>query len=402
MTSSLLRTRSAWRGRTGRRSPLVAVAVLLLASCSQLPPPRPPEVAGAATPRAAEVESVLFLVGDPGEAIPGRSPLLRRVRTEIREWAGELNGGEVRVAWLGDLVYPVGIRPVGDPDHGRDTLALHAQLRTTRGTNGTADPAEGLFIPGNHDWGNTVGPEGRERLAIMEEKVAGWREAGHRVRFLPSGGRIGPSVVPLTDRVRAIILDTQAWLGADEAERSAAIEGLVPLFADPSQLSIVLTHHPLRTGGNHGERGLGDPLALLSRAGAIPQDLASPVYSRMKEEIEGAIEAAGRRPLLMASGHDHNLQLFRPEEGAAEAEWLLVAGSGSKLTDVVDAPGMLFGGPWPGFGRLFLLKDGGVVLQTAAAEPKAKVCWEVDDEALHRCMTEGATSFRTIWSERIH
>ena len=199
--------------------------------------------------------------------------------------------------------------------------------------------------------------------------------------------------------LQLVVLDTQGWLGgsdSDRAEAGAALRGALSHDAH----SILLAHHPLRTGGNHGIRTLNDPLALPSRAGAIPQDLPSRVYSRMKREIESAI-ADSRRPLLAAAGHDHNLQLFHTPDAPGEPVWTLISGSASKLTPVTRADEMVFGGPWPGFGRLFLLRDGSIVLQVGATDPEWKDCLQDATDEISECVRRGSLAFRTIWSETI-
>ena len=385
--------------RTSRRRSAVAL-LIAAAACTPLPAPTPPAEAGRATPHPSRVERLIFLVGDPGEAIPGRSPVLAELGDEIESWATELDPGAITVAYLGDLVYPEGIRPTSDPGHAADTLRLHAQLRPLLGPAATGRGAEAWFVPGNHDWGNRADADGATRLAATERRVEDWAEAGHAVRMLPERGRIGPVVVPLTEGWQAVVIDTQAWLGADATARADAVSALRSAFGAVGVRSILLAHHPLRTGGNHGVRALTDPLALPSRAGAIVQDLPSVAYSRMKAEIEAAI-AGSRAPVLAAAGHDHNLQLFRAPAGTAEPEWTLVSGSGSKLTPVSDAPDMVFGGPWPGLARLFLLRDGSAVLQVAATSADAQHCPQLDADAVRTCLREGTSGFRTIWSDRI-
>ncbi len=379
----------------------LSMAVLTLVSgCSRRLPPSPPAVSGAATPSPETVESVLFLVGDPGEAIPGRSPLMAQLAAEVEAWAGLLPESSIRVAYLGDLVYPVGVRPVGTPEHRQDTLALRAQLDVIGGEAASRQRVELLFIPGNHDWGNDIGAKGAERLGHTEAVIERWAGLGYPVRMTPSNAVIGPVVLPLGSDVQAVILDTQAWLAGTDAERAAAGIDLRQALSAPGQTSIILGHHPLRTGGNHGERALDDPFALLSRAGAIPQDLTSTPYRRMKTEIENAFAEAGR-PLLFAAGHDHNLQLFGAGDPVREPRWTLISGSASKLTDVADAPGMVFGGPWPGFGRLFVLRDGRIILQVEAAGSGAQLCDQAAVSDITRCLSEQSGGFRTIFSERL-
>jgi hypothetical protein len=123
---------------------LCALAVIGCAPAVELGPVPPPP---SETPL-----SVLYLVGDAGDAAPG-DPVLGRLAADMR--ADDEAELDVAVAFLGDNVYPAGVRP--GPEGVADTIALSAQLSVVEGTSAGA-----LFVPGNHDW-DDAGPGGLSR-----------------------------------------------------------------------------------------------------------------------------------------------------------------------------------------------------------------------------------------------
>jgi len=102
-----------------KRWPLLAGAALV-AGCQRPMPDLPEQM--IPEPRAAEVESVVYLVGDAGDAIEGRSPLLLRLRADVEDWSGRLRGDTaVVVLFLGDNVYPDGMDRPDEPAYQRDS-----------------------------------------------------------------------------------------------------------------------------------------------------------------------------------------------------------------------------------------------------------------------------------------
>src|SRR5687767_13227851 len=110
----------------------VLVVVAYVAACRvPLPAPAPSRLD---EPNADEVERVVFLIGDAGQALPDKSPVIARLSRDVEAWAGGLGeDSAVTVIFLGDNVYPVGIRPVSDPEHAADTLRLRTQLDVVAG-----------------------------------------------------------------------------------------------------------------------------------------------------------------------------------------------------------------------------------------------------------------------------
>jgi hypothetical protein len=226
--------------------------------------------------------------------------------------------------------------------------------------------ARGIFLPGNHDWGDE-GPFGLYSIRLQERLIS-TRSRGRHVRMLPGDGCPGP--VTIDDaRLRLVVLDTQWWLhsyivrdsaSACRNDMGAVTEALrqqvVPDRDD--RVVVVAGHHPLMTGGVHGGYcGLGGPLR---RLGARSQDILSTANRRMRDSLDAAMSP--HRPLVYVAGHEHNLQVMR----GPSAHYLLVSGAGSysKTSCAVRLRESYFVTQHrSGFMRLDVMKGKGVLLR---------------------------------------
>lgn len=381
---------------TRRLTPALAVA--LLGACAPHPY-RSPDMQGVPEPAPADVASVLFLAGDGGEALVDGYPVLHRLRWDVERWSAALaEQSAVAVLFLGDNVYPSGVRDPGTEDFARDTSYLAAQAWTVEGAEARRYGTRAVFLAGNHDWGNRTGPVGLARLRNQEDVIQAWAEAGRAVSLQPKAGspgpvvmEVGPAVVPL--------LDTNWWLQSTDREAKArAIEELQEvLLAARGRPVIVAAHHPLFSAGDHGGRHGLDPMSLLGRAGALVQDLNSTPYREMRDEMSGVF-AQSDRPLAWAAGHDHSLQVLRTA-GPGRPGWTLVSGAASKLTAVADIEELEWGGTEPGYMRLLFLNDGSVLLFVEAAPATAQRCVGVQEA--RPCIERGVRAYRTVYSARL-
>lgn len=392
---------------TGPGVVLAATVLLALvaASCSTPPaPPAPPATLEATLPAPDSVEALLVLLGDGGEALPGRSPVLARAAEEVEAWAPHLDSGTVRVVLLGDLVYPEGVRPPDEPEYARDTLRLHAQLAAVLGPEARARGAHLDLVPGNHDWGQKGGAEGRARLANLVAVVQGWRARGIPADVRPGAGGFGPAVVDVGASHRLLFLDTQAWLVGADTLRPADEAALAEVMRSAGGRTVsVFAHHPLLSGGEHSTDPPGGSLGglrrWLSRSGALVQDASSGPYGALIDSMR-AVFRRGTPPLVWASGHDHSLQLLAGTE-PGDPRWTVVTGSASKLDEVAGAPGMVVGGSWPGFTELFLMRDGSVQIRVMAGQADAQACPASEGPLLDQCMRAGEDGIRPVLSRRL-
>ena len=148
---------------------------------------------GTPVPAPADVDAVVFLVGDGGATEGGRSPLLERLGADVDYWSRVLaRDSAVSIAFLGDIVYPYGVHDRGHPSYPQDSARLWNQIELVSGEAALRYRTLGLFLAGNHDWGNAVGPEALNRITNLERELAVARETGPRVSLLPAAGQPGP------------------------------------------------------------------------------------------------------------------------------------------------------------------------------------------------------------------
>ena len=360
-----------------------------------------------ADPRPDSVEAVVFLVGDAGGADGVGNPVLEKLTWEVEHWSQSLaRESAVTVIFLGDNVYPSGYHDVSDDDHPRDSVRLGNQLAVVSGPQAKTYGTRGIFIPGNHGWANTSGAVAMSRLDNLQARIDRERVRGPEVHVMPSAGLTGPEYVDLGERIRIILLDTQWWLaeGTREPRLVEANERLADLLAaSVSRDVIVAAHHPLVTGGEHGGAlGFWPTVGvrwLLNRTGAVSQDLSSQTYRDMISGFREAFSRGGK-PLVYASGHDHNLQVIAGTQPGDPA-FTVVSGAGSKLTTRIrDVPGMDLGVAAPGYMRLVFGRDGGVDLFVIAGPPAFTACPEAATPA-HECLTTWPKAFRPIYSKRL-
>lgn len=395
-------TRARRLRRSGRPAALALLTgALLVATCR--PAPFTPEPASpVAAMDSSEVEAVLLLVGDAGDAVVERSPLVHRLRADVERWSARLPADtSVAVLFLGDNVYPWGLRDRTHPAWPADSARLHAQVWTVSGPEARRDGTPGLFLPGNHDWGPRTGPAGRARLrnqARFLERVRG--EGGAAVAMVPSPGASGPVVLELADAARLVLLDTEWWIRRGPGDgRDRVLTGLEELLDTPSDRpTVVAAHHPLFSGGPHAERGILGPLGLLARAGAVVQDRSAAPYAALVEGLTGVFARVGP-PLVYAAGHDHVLQVLEAT-APDQPRWSLVSGAASKISHVTDVPGLLWAAEAPGYMRLLFRRDGSVEVHVEQVDPEYLRC-EGDGAVRTRCLQAGLAAFRTEYTRRL-
>ncbi len=390
-----------------RRSGLAAWTALFLSlGCSPAGEGLVGEGPALVEPSPAEVEAVVLFVGDPGQARERSHPILRRVRSEVERWAAAIDDDSVvAVVILGDIIYPDGLHPAGHALRERDSLRLVDQIGLVAGPAARRRGAHALFVAGNHDWGRKKDREGAVRLKELERFLDAWRtKEGVAVSLEPEAGTGGPAVVDLGRRLRLLLLDTAWWLlGADEARKDSVIDRVAGAIRAAGDREVVIAaHHPFQSAGPHAALdAFGGTLGLrflLSRSGAMLQDLSSAPYRELRDALVGVF-AELRPPVLFAGGHEHSLQVIR---GLAPGhpETTLVSGSASKLSDVGRVAGLRFARSAPGYARLVVRKDGGLALFVEAAPERFLRC-PGEPRERWRCMEAGTAAYRTVWSGRL-
>jgi hypothetical protein len=356
---------------------------------------RPATLAPAPAAPMDSIELALFLIGDAGSKRYDGEPVLQ----ELTRQADSFRSVRQYVVFLGDNVYPRGVPPAGEPMRNDAERKLAAQVQAIRKGAGA-----GILVPGNHDW-DRQGRNGWD--AIRRQDTLVQQLGGEQVRLLPHGGCPGPEVVDVGDRVRVIALDSEWWVhnhvkpsGAGSpcptrTEQEVTDSLLGALRDKGNRYAVVVDHHPLRSGGEHGgsftladhifplrnvKSWLWIPLPIIGslyplarQNGVTNQDLSGRKYTRMVRALEAVF--AQYPPLVMASGHDHDLQVIRgnrPE--ITNAGYQLVSGAGilghTGLVRRVD--GSLFERDAAGFMRLDFTRDGRVRLAVTTVVPEGK------------------------------
>lgn len=387
-------------------APVLGTALCLAALSACGPPPVPDfPIFEVTVPDPAAVDEVMFFIGDAGNAVSGRSPLLADLAGRVEFWSGAIaRDSSVTVVFLGDNVYPVGLR---DPDHPAfptDSTHLWSQIEILAGPEALRRGSVGLFLAGNHDWGNMVGSAGVERLDNQVEQLALARAQGIRVRFIPEPGDPGPEVVDLRRNTRVIGIDTHWFLqSTSQTRRDEFLERILTAIQEAEDRHIVfVAHHPWESAGEHGAlQPAGEALGLLfllKKSGTLVQDLNSPIYLELRRRLRTAFTAAERTPLVYAAGHDHSLQVIQSKR-EFEPRFQIVSGAGSKNTDIGTFPGLEWAGTNLGYMMLFLLKDQSVRLFVVSTDSDRLICPEEPEADRLACMEEETARYALRYSQ---
>lgn len=396
------------RGLWMARSRLAGLVSLVLSACGPTYGPAFDASLAVEPPEPDAVDAVVFLIGDAGDAERGTSPVLARLRSDVEFWAERIPADSaVTVLFLGDNVYPVGIRDRDHPDFETDSSRLWSQIDVVGGPLARARGVQGLFMAGNHDWGNMAGERGLARLANQEAQIDHARASGLAVRLLPSAGAPGPVVVDLEDRARLVLMDTHWFLQERDARaRATFFEALrAGLEGAEGRHLILAAHHPYQSAGPHGDLAPGAKalglMWLMKKSGTLVQDLNSPIYDDLLRELRASFRTTGRRPLIFAGGHDHSLQVMDPITPDGPRN-VLVSGAGSKLTRFAPTDQLRYAATRPGYMTIVFRENRAVDLfVTASAEPEEGPCRGLDGDDLERCVAEGAAEMQIVYSERL-
>jgi hypothetical protein len=369
--------------RPGRNALGLAALAMAAAACTRAL--EPATLVPAPVAPLDSIEVSLFLIGDAGSSAYDGEPVLQ----DMAKQSDSLRPVKQFIVFLGDNVYPRGVPPEGHPARDDAEKKIAAQVLAIR-----KGGAQGVLIPGNHDW-DRQGRDGWNSIRRQDTLVR--KFGGEDVRLLPAGGCPGPEVVDLGTHLRVIALDSEWWVHNDvkpygpespcatKTEQEVADSLTGALRDKGTRHAVVLTHHPLRSGGVHGGAfTLGDhifplrnvkswlwvPLPLIGSLypfartmGISNQDISGKKYGQMRRALEAVF--ARHPPLVMASGHDHHLQVIRggrPE--VTNAGYQLVSGSGilGHASLVRKIEGSLFQREAAGFMRLDFTRNGRVRL----------------------------------------
>jgi hypothetical protein len=316
----------------------------------------------------------VLLIGDAGEPSPiHREPVL----DAMEKRAGLIPEKTVNI-FLGDNVYPIGLEDEENLSYEITCNRLDEQIEIMRNSR-----TEGIFIPGNHDWGDGRN-DGWDRIKRMCNYI---NRDNPLIEMLPNDGCPGPVVRDYGNKLRIIFLDTQWWLHNDikpdlsnsncyPVSKDGVISSVDNLLKSSGDRTIIIVgHHPLETYGPHGgyfdwkahifplldfNEYLWIPLPVIGSlyplarmAGISPQDMSNSLYRDYVERMEAVLSKYNN--IIYASGHEHSLQVI---EGINNNIYL-VSGYGTAVHSNTLSYGdkSIFSVLSPGFIQLDFLKD---------------------------------------------
>lgn len=376
---------------------IAAIACVGLAACGKKQLPELPK-SNIQPPLPAEVDAVVFIVGDMGAALWERSPMPRRMARDVEWWSRALRrDSSVAVVFLGDNIYPAGMHEPHEREWPQDSAHLEAQVRILDTPAARQYEAFGVFTSGNHDWGHKLGPGGERRIRNQQDFLERRRVRGLHVGILPPDAKPGPGVLDIGNRLRILLIDTAWWLlSANVAEKEGLLQRLQAELARKGERDIMIgAHHPMRSASSHGGitsiwKGFGLRW-LLNRTGAALQDLNSLPYRDFLNRVNAIFNVTGP-PLLFAGGHDHSLQVLRAVN-ETEPRWMVVSGAGSKSSTVGHTDGMQYRSLEPGYMMLVVKKNGGVDLFVYTAPKGFLMCDVSTPDIQQQCVEAGASEF---------
>jgi len=355
---------------------LAGAAALILSGCFQYVRGLGRVIPGLVDSDTLELN--LVLIGDAGLPAPGGEPVLRALRDQLSK-----QSKTTFVVFLGDNVYPRGmVLDSSAAERRENERILDAQMAPLLETG-----VNGVMLPGNHDWAAGTAA-GLEVIRAQERYVN--RRGNGLVKFLPGNGCPGPVAMDFGSYLRVIVLDTQWWLqapyprprgeSASHCRARTEEEVVDSLRADlagaGNRRTVVVAHHPLVSGGQHG--GYFDwptylfplhPWARQAGAGTFAkQDVTGAQYRAMRESFTRAF--AGHAPLVYAAGHEHNLQVLR----LPPARYLVVSGAGifNHSTQSRAIPGSLYARRASGWTEMAFLRDGRVRLSVKVVDAQGQ------------------------------
>ena len=303
---------------------------------------------------------------------------------------------------MGDNIYPSGF-DVSDKNNTEYERRLIEQIKVMENSN-----TPGIFIPGNHDWGNGNG-DGWKKIKAQGDFIL--KHGNPDIQILPEDGCPGPESLDFGKELRIIFLDTQWWLqdednkplpgncGCDPITEEGIVHSLDSLIESASDKFIIIAgHHPLDSYGPHGgyfdwkahifplteiSKYLWIPLPIigsiypLSRTlGMSVQDLSNSTYRNMIVKFENVISKyLIHQRIVYASGHEHSLQVIKGKED----NLYLVSGFGTAIhaNNLSYGDKSLFSALYPGFMQLDILESGKVRLGVFIVNPGTGLSEEI-------------------------
>ncbi|MGI8766160.1 MAG: metallophosphoesterase [Gemmatimonadaceae bacterium] len=337
------------------------------------------------------LDATIYLVGDAGYPVEAPASVLAHVHAQIAAQDAHTRArvhqrqSQQWVVYLGDNAYPRGL-PAPDPDSAGHASPNTLQTERDRAVcaleqqvEAVPAPARVLFVPGNHDWRpagcvKALNPRVISCIRSLRSKdpTAVKREgdflnglANGRVLYRPRGGCPGPDELRIGSRVVILPFDSEWILRHADNTPDPNCAGATPRTVidslsarmnrvPASDFVIVAAHHPMRSGGEHGN-ACGGPSGIagaafteIRKAVEIGEDFSGEEYQLLRKELTKHLGAM-HRPVAYISGHDHTLQVFADTTSGHQTHYIthyITSGAGSVGTQESSCihwqPGMIY------------------------------------------------------------
>ncbi|MEO7802880.1 MAG: BamA/TamA family outer membrane protein [Ginsengibacter sp.] len=349
------------------------------------------------------LETRIILIGDAGQFINGRQPVLEAVKKTMPF------DKKTSIIYLGDNLYKNGLPDDAFPNYNVIKMPLDSQAIMAQGSDATV-----YMIPGNHDWNNGAA-NGYEAILRQQNYLKSLNIKNFN--YYPIGGCPGPVEINVSPNVVLVMYDSQWWVhpydkpGIEsdcpyktEDEFLTQLEDI--LSRNYKKLVVLASHHPFRSYGIHGgyfklkqyifpftdaKPNLYIPLPIIGTIYPITrgvfgtaEDLKHPLYQNLIRKVEGVVR--GHPNVVFVSGHEHALELIR-DSGYN----FIVSGSASKSTRVSNGKNSLYHSPKNGFATLDISTRKNVTAAFYTVDPKSS-----DTDKITKTFDEGILDFSKI------
>jgi hypothetical protein len=338
-------------------------------------------------PEKNELMYSFYMIGDAGDDTTNSMPTISNLEKRLHLDAPDQTG----IIYLGDNIYPDGLRKKTNKHRAEDELRLNVQLDIVKDWAGDV-----FVIPGNHDWNHY--DEGGLKSIKRQEKYVN-KYLNREEAFLPKNGCPGPEVVKLTPDIIMIIFDSQWWVhkynrssgnsdGCDCRDEDELIELMVDLLKKYRNKNVIVAaHHPLISNGEHGghfrfkdhmfpmTKVVPNLYIPLPAVGSIypfyrkfighNQDISHPHYHDLVDRLGKAMNEWDN--VIYIAGHEHNLQYHK--FGRIHH---VISGAGSKVTKLVSNKNLDFGMSQRGYSKLLFYKNGDVWIEYFAVNNETR------------------------------
>ncbi|MCA0397152.1 MAG: BamA/TamA family outer membrane protein [Bacteroidetes bacterium] len=330
------------------------------------------------------LQARIIVVGDAGEFDAGNNqqhPVLADIREKANHTAQKANA----IIYLGDNIYPIGMRREGSSAFSKDKAIIDSQWIV-----GSAAAKDVYFIPGNHDWARGRA-YGLQQLNRQADYINGLNNP--HIRFLPENGCPGPEEIKLTEEITLVLFDSQWWLqqeGKPGPETACAChsydEVLIKLkeivYRNRNKLLLFAAHHPFYSDGIHGGYftwqqhvfpltefgpywiplpGIGSLYPLVRGGFGNIQDLKHPLYKAFTKGVDDILKS--HPYCIRLAGHEHGLQYL-----VKDSQQYVISGAGAKKTRLRKGPWSQFNAVETGYVTIEQFNSGRIRLQYEGVE----------------------------------